>query len=163
RHQSPDKHEELIAEMVGLCWRWFVRLVQRGKDPTQFVSALASYAARAVHSGRRLCGQERSRDVLSPVAQRRHGFVVEELPAWTAAAQETLRGPVLGQRRQDAFEERLRDNPITPVPDQVQFRIDFPAWLQTLTGRERRIIRAMGRNERTGELSRRFEVSPARI
>ena len=37
-------------------------------------SALACYAARAVHSGRRVCGHEKVRDVLSPVARRRHGF-----------------------------------------------------------------------------------------
>src|SRR5262249_11503739 len=76
---------------------------------------------------------------------------------------ETLHGTVLGQRRQDAFEERLRDNTVTPVPDQVCFRIDFPAWLGTLTPRERRIIREMSNNERTLDLSKRFEVSPARI
>jgi hypothetical protein len=45
----------------------------------------------------------------------------------------------------------------------VQFRIDFPAWLKTLTGRERRMIRLMARNERTLDLSRQFELSPARI
>jgi hypothetical protein len=63
----------------------------------------------------------------------------------------------------DAYEERLRDNTITPVIDQVQFRIDWPAWLRTLTARERRLIRAMSRNERTLDLSKEFELSPARI
>jgi hypothetical protein len=57
----------------------------------------------------------------------------------------------------------LRDNTVTPVPDQVQFRIDWPAWLATLTARERRMIRAMARSERTKDLSRQFELSPARI
>jgi hypothetical protein len=68
-----------------------------------------------------------------------------------------------GQALFDAFEERLRDNTTTPVIDQVQFRIDWPEWLKTLTGRERRIIRAMALNERTLDLSREFELSPARI
>jgi hypothetical protein len=31
--------------MVALAWRWYVRLVKRGKDPSQFSSALASFAA----------------------------------------------------------------------------------------------------------------------
>ena len=49
------------------------------------------------------------------------------------------------------------------MPDQVAFRIDFPAWLATLTARERRLIRAIARNERTKDLSRMFELSQGRI
>jgi hypothetical protein len=161
--KCPHRQAEALAEMRALVWRWSLRLAQQGRDASAFGTALATFAARAVHSGRRLCGQEKARDVLSPRAQQRHGFAVEELPASTASAHETLHGTVLGQRQQDVFEERLRDNTVTPVPDQVCFRIDFPAWLATLTARERRIIRAMARNERTSDLSRQFEVSPSRI
>jgi hypothetical protein len=74
-----------------------------------------------------------------------------------------LYAEVHGQEQHDAYEERLRDNTITPVPDQVVFRIDWPAFLRTLTGRERRMIRAMALSERTLDLSKQFEVSPARI
>src|SRR4051812_10304292 len=69
-----DRRQNLIAEMVALAWAWFVRLAEKGKDGTQFPTALATFAARAVRSGRRLCGQERAKDVLSPFAQQRHGF-----------------------------------------------------------------------------------------
>jgi hypothetical protein len=68
-----------------------------------------------------------------------------------------------GQELHDTFEERLRENTTTPVPDQVQFRIDWPAWLSTLTGRERRMIRVMARNESTKNLAHQFDLSPARI
>src|SRR5262245_13722971 len=78
RHlKCSHRKEEALAEMRALAWKWFVRLAQRGKDPTQFVSAIAAYAARAVNSGRRVCGVEKAKDVLSRVAQRRHGFAVE--------------------------------------------------------------------------------------
>src|SRR4051794_24005508 len=76
-----DQKEEAIAEMVALCWKWFVRLARRGKAPERFPGALATFAARAVRSGRRACGQEPARDVLSAQAQRRHRFVVRSLPA----------------------------------------------------------------------------------
>ena len=46
---------------------------------------------------------------------------------------------------------------------EVQFRIDWPAWLATLTGRDRRMIRVMAKNESTISLSRQFDLSPARI
>src|SRR5690242_5269865 len=59
------KKEDLIAETIALCWAWYGRLVRRGEDGTRFVGALARYAARAVHCGRRLTGQEKAQDVLS--------------------------------------------------------------------------------------------------
>jgi hypothetical protein len=81
RHvKCPDRKEELLAELRGLCRKWYVRLVRRGKDVLLFVRALAAYAARAVNSGRRVCGHEKAHDVLSPVAQRQHGFAVGKLP-----------------------------------------------------------------------------------
>jgi hypothetical protein len=155
--------EELLAELRGLAWKWYVNLVQRGRDVLTFVSALATYAARAVHSGRRVCGHEKVNDVLSPVARRRRGFRVGSLPTSTRRHHEDLYADPHGQALLDAFEERLRDNTLTPVPDQAAFRIDFPAWLRTLTGRERRLVRAMARGERTTDLSRAFELSPGRI
>ena len=124
---------------------------------------LASYAARAVRCGRRVCGQEKGKDVMSSLAQQRHGFGVEALPASLLSSFEERYTAARGQNQQDAFEERLRDNSQTPVPDQVCFRIDFPAWLTTLTARERRLVHDMANNERTLDLSRRFELSPARI
>jgi hypothetical protein len=151
RHvRCPDQKEELLAEMCGLAWKWYVRLVIRGKDVLQFVSALATYAARAVRSGRRLAGHERSKDVLSPVARRKHGFAVERLPDFS-----TLGG--------NALEEALHDNRASPVIDQVAFRIDFPAWRLTHADRDRRLIDHLMVGGRTLEVSRAFGLSPARI
>ena len=159
----PGRRADAIAEAVALAWKWHVRLAERGKDVMQFPAAFAALAARAVRSGRRLCGHEKRKDVCSPVAQRKHGFHVAYLPPSTRSSQEYLYATPQGQVLLDAFEERLRDNTLTPVPDQVAFRMDFPAWLRTLTPRERRIIRAMARNERTTDLGKQFEVSPGRI
>ncbi len=161
--KCPVKKEEFIAEMVALCWKWIKRLAEKGKDGFQFPMALARYAGSAVKCGRRLCGQLKTRDVLSELAQQGHHFTVESLPISTATAHEHLYGTVNGQRKLDEFEERLQDNTITPVPEQAAFRIDFAAWLDTLTPRERRIIKAMAKNERTKDISREFEVSQGRI
>ena len=92
RQLRAGEQEEAVQEMVALCWKWFVRLAARGKDATRFPSALATYAAHAVRSGRRVCGQERGRDALSPSAQRRHGFLVSTLPA-AARARAGVRTP----------------------------------------------------------------------
>jgi hypothetical protein len=151
RHvRCPHRRADCVAEMVALCWKWFLRLVERGKDPAWFPTTLATFAARHVRTGRLLCGQENGKDALSPVAQTRHDFVVEKLPDVSTLSA-------------NPFAEALRDNTRTPPPEQAAFRIDFPAWLATLTARERRIIRAMSRNERILDLSREFELSPSRI
>jgi hypothetical protein len=154
---------EQLAETRALAWKWFQQLAQKGQDATHFASALASYAARAVQSGRRLNGQEKAKDVMSPLAQLRHGFRVERLPTATASSLENLYGTAHGQELLDAFEERLHDNTVTPPDEQAAFRIDFPAWLGTRTQRDRQIIAAMAQDERTKDLSRRFGLSEGRV
>ncbi len=76
----PHHQEEAIQEMIGLAWQRHLRLAENGTDASRFATALAAYAARAVRSGRRLAGQEKSQDVLSPLAQQRHHFTVRRLP-----------------------------------------------------------------------------------
>jgi hypothetical protein len=136
--------------MVALCWKWFVRLAERGRDATRFPSALATYAAKAVRSGRRLTGMERAKDVLSPLAQQRQGFAVGKLPD-----RGTLNGSPL--------EEALRDNTRSPVGEQAAFRLDFPAWLLTLTRRDRRLVEGMALGHRTLDLARKFRLSAGRV
>jgi hypothetical protein len=154
---------DLVAETVGLAWYRFLALARRGADAGAFVTTFAYRCSQGVKNGRRLHGAGSGRDVLSRLAQQRHDFAVERLPASTAARHEERYAAVHGQHAQDVFEERLRDNTQTPVPEQVAFRMDFPAWLETLTGREQRLVGEMAQNERTLDLSKRFDVSPARI
>jgi hypothetical protein len=163
RHLCPHKKADAIQEMRALAWQWFLRLHERGKDPGDFVTAFTTLLARAVNSGRRLAGMAKAKDVTNPATQRRHGFTVEPLPSSPRISHEQLYAAPKGQKLHDAYEERLRDNTVTPPDQQAMFRIDFADWLQTLTGRERRLIRAMSRNERTLDLSKEFELSPARI
>jgi hypothetical protein len=161
--RCPEKKADAIQEMRALAWKWFLSLAERGKDPADFVATFVGFLARAVKCGRRVAGMLRAKDVMNPATQQRHSFKVEPFPFSHRADHERLYSDPKGQDLHDAYEERLRDNTVTPVPDQVQFRIDWPAWLATLTGRERRIIRGMALGERTLDLSRRFDVSPARI
>jgi hypothetical protein len=164
RHLAcPGLKDDFVSEAVALAWRSFLRLAQEGRDATQFATALASLAVRAVRSGRRLCGQERSRDVMSAAAQRRGGFRVEGLLPPASATQERLKSEPCGQRRQDAFEERLRDNTQTPVIDQVVFRCDFPAWLATLSARNRQVVAELMAGERTGDVAQKLGLSAGRV
>jgi hypothetical protein len=148
--RCPHHKEEMLQEMQALAWRWFLRLIRRGKDPADFPSALASFAARAVHNGRRLCGHEKPRDVLSGSAQRRHGFRVDTLPGVTTP----MTNP---------YDDALHDNTRTPPPDQAAFRCDFPAWRRTHSQRDRRIIDDLMAGDRTLDVARKHGITPARI
>ena len=151
RHlQCPHSRQEAIAEMVALAWKWFLRLAERGKDAGQFPSALATFAARAVCSGRRLCGMDAANDVLSPRAQRRHHFTGGTLREGSSL-------------NDNVWDEALHDNTLTPVDEQVCFRLDFPAWLRTRTDRDRRMVQDLMQGERTLDIARKYRVSPARI
>jgi hypothetical protein len=161
--KCPGRRADAVAEAVALAWKWFLRLAEQGKDVNEFVSALADYAVRHVRSGRRLCGQEKARDVLSPRAQRQKGFRVEALPSSTRRGHEDVYSRPHGQGRMDAFEERLRDNTQSPVPDQAAFRIDLSAWLAQLGPRDRDIALGMALDLGTAELARQYGVSPGRV
>jgi len=86
---------------------------------------------------------------------------VEEL--LPPAIHERLLSEPLGQRLHDAFEERLRDNTVTPPDEQAAFRIDYPVWLSQLGGRNRRIALDMALDHSTQELAARHRLSQGRI
>jgi hypothetical protein len=145
-----DRRADLIQEVVALSWLWYKRLRDQGKNPAEFPSAIAGYAVRAVVSGRQLCGQESSKDVLSRFARRRRQFSVSPLPDRVTFAGST-------------WEDALQDNAQTPVPEAVAFKIDFMSWLSTLSVRNREVAEDMAVGHRTDELADLHAVSPARI
>lgn len=151
RHVAcPQRRDDCIAETIAVSWKWFLRLVERGKDVRTFPCALAQRAAQHVRSGRKLCGQESSKDALSPTAQTRRGFVVSKFPDW-----ETL--------SDNPFMNALIDNTRSPVDEQVAFRFDFPVWLGSLGDRKRSIAQDMMLGHRTRDLADNHGMSPGRV
>jgi hypothetical protein len=164
RHlKCPGRRADAIAETVAVSWAWFLRIIDKGKDVTEFVSTLASYAVRHVRSGRRLCGKEKSRDVLSALAQQRHHFKVESLVLPSRRDHESIYSDPHGQQHMDAYEERLRDNTQSPVADQAAFRVDYPQWLAQLGQRNREIVADMTLDLGTGELALKHKISAGRV
>jgi hypothetical protein len=145
-----DMRADRIAETIALAWKWFLKLEKRGKDATQFVSAIATFAAKAVKCGRRLAGMERAKDVMNCHTQQRQGFAVEKLPHVSTLST----NPLI---------EALADNTVTPPPDAAAFRLDFPRWLELLPNRDRRVAKELMIGERTVDTARRFRMSPARV
>src|SRR5262245_49200790 len=146
----PGRRADAVAEAVAIAWARYRRCAEQGRDAARFAVSLALLAARAAGSGRRLCGQERAGDVLSPRARWRHDFAVESLMDLA---------PVSG----DPLIEALRDNTATPPDQQAAFRIDFADWLRRLGKRRRRVARRLMLGERPGDVARRVGLSPGRI
>jgi DNA-directed RNA polymerase specialized sigma24 family protein len=151
RHlRCSHRQEDCVHEAVALAWKWHCRLVERGRSAADFIVTFARLAARAVNSGRRLCGQEPIRDVMSRVCQHKHHFFVSPLPDGHSKFGTTI-------------EDALAENTQSPVPVQVQFRSDFPAWTQRLSPRTRQAVEQLALGHQTQDVAKRFGVSSARI
>jgi hypothetical protein len=61
------------------------------------------------------------------------------------------------------FDEALRDNTLTPVDEQVAFRLDFPAWRQTRSERDRQLLDDLMCGERTATVSQKYGLSRGRV
>jgi DNA-directed RNA polymerase specialized sigma24 family protein len=151
----PHARDDRVAETLALAWRHFAALSKRGKRPEQFVTTLALRCSQAVKAGRKLVRCEGGKDVLSPVAQVRHGVSVMRLPD---RDQEWEHHPL-----PDELAEALADNTRSAVPEQVAFRVDFPRWRAGLRRRDRKILDALARGERPTDVAQRFALSPGRV
>jgi hypothetical protein len=159
----PATKADKVAETIALAWKWYCRLRERGKDVRQFPMAFCFVVARAVKSGRRLCGMEPAKDVLSPAAQQRHGFKAESLPTSTRRSYHSIQAVVKGQQEMDAYEERLQDNLVTPPPEAAAFRIDFPEFLSGLSERDRDLAMYLSLGHRPSKAANKFGLSPGRV
>jgi hypothetical protein len=146
----PHSREDAICETVALCWVWYIRLVQKGRNPAEFISALARYGVRTVNSGRRACGQERANDCLSRHCQQ-FRKTLEPQPS---------RGRITDE---NVLEDALCDNTQTPVPNQVQFRCDFGDWEHQLPTVKQRLVKGLALGHRTTDLAAEFGLSAGRI
>src|SRR5210317_1786561 len=79
RHETPERREELIAEVVANAFVAFARLVERGLIDVAYATPLAQYAIRQIRDGRRVGSKLNVLDVSSQYAQRAKGFTVERL------------------------------------------------------------------------------------
>ena len=157
-----ESRAAFIAEAVALCWKWFRNAVAKGKDAASFVTAMAKFAARAVRYGRTVCGQQPARDVMSVTARIRHGVIVERFGSGRIHRQ-LLRGVMGGQHQQEAFEDALTENTVTPMPEQVVFRIDWPRFVAAQSPRDRRMMAFLAAGNSNNDAAKKFGLTPGRV
>jgi DNA-directed RNA polymerase specialized sigma24 family protein len=152
RKLPPHKREDAIQEAIASACASYQRLAAKGQLHTAHASTLAKYAVNFVRNGRHVGGRQDSpQDVLSPACQKRRGIRI-------FAADPHPGGDGTDGWKQIAIEDRK-----VPIPDLAAFRIDFACWLKTLTRRDRHIIAAFVRGERTMAVAEQFGVTEGRV
>jgi hypothetical protein len=144
-----EAREDAICETIANCLCAYRRLYKRNELHRAFASPLVRYAVAQYHVGRRVGTSWSSRDVYSTRARLEGGIEIH--PLGTSSEQ------------RDEWLECLTDNRRTPVPDQAHFRIEFPRWLGTQTKRNRQIAETLALGYSTGEVARKFNLTPARV
>ena len=151
RHLPLEQREDAIQEAIASACVSYQLLAAKGRLHVAHPGTLATFAVNFVRNGRHVGGsQDAATDVLSPVARRRHGVVVS---GYTVRSGDGTDG-----WKQIAVADRK-----VPIPDTVAFRVDFAEWLRSQGRRDRKIIAAFIRGERTMTVAGRFGITEGRV
>ncbi len=149
RRLPVEAREELIQEVIAQAYSLFVRLYKRHKVALVFPTPLAQFSIKKVRAGRRIGSRGNIRDVTSPRARVAKGFTIQRLDRFNQRT---------GQWREALVADRTAGPAETAVA-----RIDWAAWLRSLSRRQRTIASVLATGETTEVAAQRFRLSPARI
>ena len=149
RHLHPEARAEATAQAIASACVSYRTLVRQKKLSHAYTGNIATNAVRAVNGGRHVGGHINSKDVLSPLAQKRRGFVICSINPWDRHEGD-WRDMVLETRR------------VSPA-DQAAFNLDFQAWLQGWSRRDRQILYHLAAGHGTFGVAERFKISPGRV
>ncbi len=144
-----EARDEFIQEVIANAFVAWSRLVAQGREHIARPTPLADYALRQVHAGRRVGCRLNSHDVLSPAARRRQRLEIERLDQWKEGT--------------ESWSQFLVEDRHAGPAETAAARMDLAAWWTTLSGRNRRIAKALAGGESTGVVARQFGLSPGRI
>jgi hypothetical protein len=148
-HLDPEGKAEATAEVVAAAFIMFVGLVRDGREALAFPSVLGMYGVRRVRIGRAAATPMNVRDVSSLYCQLQKGVTVERLDRY--------------DRSEDTWQEVLVEDRHSGPAEIAAARMDFAAWLRSLTKRDRKYAEILATGETTGEAAKQCRVSPSRI
>jgi hypothetical protein len=148
RHQETEAREEAVNATIAHAWAAFVRLFELGRAEVAYAGPLAAYAIARVREGRSIGNRLNARDVTSIRCQRRHGVQIESL------------NQIDGHG--DWHEIVVEDRKASPAEVAIM-RIDFSAWLDSLSRRDRRIAEVLASGESSRHTARHFGLSVGRV
>jgi hypothetical protein len=142
RHLDPEAREEAVQNSIVLAYRYWRRLVERGRDAEGLLKGVLWWACRHTRRGRQGGGRAKAKPKCV-LDYARRGM-----------------GEVIVQRGLD-LNHFIGQS--ASVPDAVAFRVDIPAFLRTLPKRDQQIARDLAIGTGTKEVSQKFGVSAAAI
>ena len=149
RRLDGERREEAVQEALANALVAYIRLHELGKTNVAYAGPLARYAVRQVCGGRQVACPLNANEVLSPYAQRKHGFTVSRLQR--------------PDESEGTWKEILVEDPSCTPAELAASRLDFEAWLRRLPRQKRRIATTLATGKTTCEAARAFEVTPGRI
>lgn len=149
RHLPVQRQEDLIAEVTAHAFVAYTRLVERGLTEIAYPTPLAWFAIKQVRSGRRIGVKLNVRDVASSYCRKVKGVTVERLDRFDKETGE--------------WQEIVVEDKNSGPAEIAATRLDFAAWLRTLPRRFRQIAKTLAVGETTGNVARKFRVSPGRV
>ena len=133
-----EKRTEAVSSVVTLAWKHWHRLGERGKaDNPGILKAVTYYSIKQTKAGRRIDSAGKPRDVL---ALRPYGKVTFE---------------------PGCLEDFVGKE--TPIPEQVSFRVDVPAFFRTLKTRQRKMALDLAEGMTTSDAAEKYNLSAGRI
>src|SRR3954451_6123479 len=114
RQLDPAARDEAEANTLGLAWKYYLQLAKQGKHEDDAVfNSMVYHATRHTRLGRMPQGQARAKDVLDYAQRKLRGVNIEPIDL----------NFFIGKS--------------APVPNQAAFRIDVPAFLATLSDKNK--------------------------
>jgi hypothetical protein len=149
RHLDAERRQESIQAATVYCLMSYIGIHARGRTDTVTASTLVWYASLQLRNGRTPGSKLNASEPLSPYAQRRRGFRVEQLHRY--------------DQEEACWIDDIVEDKRASVLDVVAVRLDFRAWLRTLCKRTKRIARDLARGCTTAETARKYGVTAGRV
>ena len=149
RGLNPDARAEAVQEGLVNGVAAYRRLWERGKAELAYPSVLAKFAASHIRAGRLTATRLNGRDVMSLYCQKRQAVRVERLDRYDPQEQ--------------CWQEILVEDRQAGPAETAAARIDFGAFLRSLSSREQEIVLALIRGEPVGMVAKSFRISPGRV
>ena len=124
---------EAVQEGLVNAMAAYRRLWERGKTELAYPSVLAKFAASHIRAGRLIATRLNGRDVMSPYCQKRQAVRVERLDRYDPQEQ--------------CWQEILVEDRQAGPAETAAARIDFAAFLRSLSRREQETALALIRGE----------------
>ena len=142
RRSRVRDREEAFQAIIAYAAVACARLAERNRIDLAYPTPLARYGLKQYRAGRSVGGSVNIRDVASARGQRQRRSFVKPLEDW---------------------QESLVDSRLATPAELAGFRLDFSAWLRTLTPRDRRVAKELGRGEPTCAVASMFRLTAGRV